>query len=322
MNIRPRNCLTASLSILEYLAQHGWKPEHDYGRDEVAGLCPLHRETRPSFYVNRRKQVFYCHACGRGGGLPQLRRWLEGVRLSGARRSPDSSGLLDSAYAFYRQLLPPSTEALVYLRQRGIVDPSVIERMRIGYAPGACLRAHLAGLGYRWPDMLAAGLIDARSRDRFFRCLTFPLEEAASLYGRSIDHGMWRHRFLSCPKGGLYGWQQIQAFSSLILVEGLFDLAALWQAGFPQAVSALGCHPNPRQLAQLSQVISRKVYLCFDADVNGSGQVAAKQLSTQLRQTGVETLRVELPAGFDPASFFAAGGSAQSFQRLLERSRP
>jgi hypothetical protein len=56
--------------------------------------------------------------------------------------------------------------------------------------------------------------------------------------------------------------------------------------------------------------------------VNGSGQVAAKQLSTQLRQTGVETLRVELPAGFDPASFFAAGGSAQSFQRLLERSRP
>jgi len=33
------------------------------------GLCPLHLETRPSFYVNARKNLFYCHGCGRGGDL-------------------------------------------------------------------------------------------------------------------------------------------------------------------------------------------------------------------------------------------------------------
>src|SRR5207253_3020775 len=33
------------------------------------GLCPLHRETHPSFYVNSRKNLFYCHGCGRGGDL-------------------------------------------------------------------------------------------------------------------------------------------------------------------------------------------------------------------------------------------------------------
>jgi hypothetical protein len=46
--------------LLDYLQQRGWKPTLDRGREELAGLCPLHRESQPSFYVNPRKQVFYC----------------------------------------------------------------------------------------------------------------------------------------------------------------------------------------------------------------------------------------------------------------------
>lgn len=310
------------ISLLEYLAQHGWKPARDYGRDEVAGLCPLHQETRPSFYVNRRKQLFYCHACGRGGGLTQLRRWIEGASLSGPHPRPDPAGLMEAAYRFYEQQLPLSAEALVYLRQRGINSSGVIEGLRIGYAPPTCLRAHLIRLGYDCRQMRGAGLLNVRGLDYFFRCLTFPLEETNSLYGRSIDQGSWKHRFPSRPKGGLYGWKQAQEFHSLIVVEGLFDLAALWQAGFPQTVAVLGCHLNSLQLAQLSDCSSRRVHLCFDADWNGSGQRAARQLSAQLRQAGVEALRVELPTGSDPASLFAAGASARDFQILLERSRP
>jgi hypothetical protein len=56
------------------------------------------------------------------------------------------------------------------------------------------------------------------------------------------------------------------------------------------------------------------------ASTNGSGQRAARCLSIQLRHAGVEALRVELPAGHDPASFFAAG--AADFRRCLERARP
>jgi len=36
---------------------------------EVLGMCPFHRETKPSFYVNVRKNLFYCHGCGLGGDL-------------------------------------------------------------------------------------------------------------------------------------------------------------------------------------------------------------------------------------------------------------
>jgi DNA primase len=305
--------------LLDYLQQRGWKPTLDRGREEIAGLCPLHRESRPSFYVNRRKQVFYCHGCGRGGGIAQLRHWLEGLV---PQVEDNTAELLEAAYSFFERQLQRCPEARAYLRQRGIYDRAVIECMRIGYAPGACLRAYLAGLGYRSSAMRHAGLIDPLGRDRFFRCVTFPLEEAGSLYGRSIDSGIWRHRFLARSKGGLYGWKRAQVFRSLIVVEGLLDLAALWQAGFPQSVAVLGSYVSPTQMAQLTAFRGARVYLCFDADSNASGAVAAQRLSRRLHQAEIEVLRVQLPVDHDPASLFAAGASAQDFQRYLERARP
>jgi DNA primase len=169
--------------------------------------------------------------------------------------------------------------------------------------------------------MAGHGLIDTLERDTFFGCLTFPLPETGNLYGRSIEDGVLRHRFLPRPKGGLYGWAAARAFSSLILAEGLLDVAALWQAGFANAVAALGAHLNAAQLAQLCEP-GRRVYVCLDADRNGSGPRAARWLCARLASAGVEALRVLLPAGHDPNSFFAAGAGRADFQRCLDRARP
>ena len=61
--------LKQRLPLLEYLQQRHWNPCRTGPRQEFVGLCPLHRETRPSFYVNARKNLFYCHGCGHGGDL-------------------------------------------------------------------------------------------------------------------------------------------------------------------------------------------------------------------------------------------------------------
>jgi DNA primase len=137
MTDRDSQATDQQTSLLDYLQQHGWKKIRDHGREEVAGLCPLHRDSRLSFYVNRRKQVFYCHGCGRGGGLARLIRWLEvePAAVPDVRRDE----LLERTYCFYQRHLATSDEACAYLAKRGIEDRSVIERMRIGYAPGACL---------------------------------------------------------------------------------------------------------------------------------------------------------------------------------------
>ena len=69
--------------------------------------------------------------------------------------------------------------------------------------------------------------------------------------------------------------------AKVILVEGMFDLAVLWQAGFRNATCSLGTHLTPGQFQQLCDR-PRTVYLAFDVDNNGSGQHAARELAGAL----------------------------------------
>jgi DNA primase len=319
-----RDTLRRQIPLLDYLEKRGWKPARDRGREEVAGVCPLHRDTQPSFYVNRRKKLFYCHGCGRGGDVIRLVELLDGVSfpeaLTRLQPSLPVAEMLQETFRFYQAQLAESEEARGYLAGRGIYSPAVISRMRIGYAPGGCLRGHLGRLGCSRQCLIDCGLVNASGRDSFFRCLTFPLETAGNLYGRSIEESGWRHRFLPRSKGGLYGWGVDSLLFHVILVEGLFDLAALWQAGFPNAVAALGSHLTPCQWAQLTTT-GQDVYVCFDEDPNGSGPRAAHHLCHRLRQIGRKAWQVRLPAGHDPASWFASGGNAFSFRQLLEEAR-
>jgi DNA primase len=137
-----------------------------------------------------------------------------------------------------------------------------------------------------------------------------------NLYGRSIA-AAFAHQFLPGSKGSLFAWESVGQFPAVILVEGLFDLAVLWQAGFRHATCSLGTHLNAEQFQQLCDR-PRIVYLTFDVDVNGSGQQASQQLAQRLRAQGITARRVLLPDGHDPNSFFVQSGDAGQFQSLLE----
>jgi DNA primase len=191
--------------------------------------------------------------------------------------------------------------------------------MRMGYAPGGCLRTWQLQMQRPLSALSRAGLLTAKGHDAFSRRVTFPLE--GNLYGRSISALAPPHRFLPGSKGGLYGWEQVRHSPEVILVEGLFDYAVVWQAGFHHVTCSLGIHLNGCQFRQLCDS-SRTIYLAFDADTNGSGQQAAQRLSRRLREQGATALRVQLPDGHDPNSFFVGGGDGPQFQQLLEKALP
>jgi DNA primase len=119
----------------------------------------------------------------------------------------------------------------------------------------------------------------------------------------------------------LHAWEQVRPHPEVILVEGLFDYAVLWQAGFHNVTSSLGSHLNARQIRQLCDG-PRTVYLAFDADTNGSGQQAAQSLARRLTEQGANARIVSLPDGHDPNSFFVHGGNAQLFRPFLEAAQP
>ena len=122
-------------------------------------------------------------------------------------------------------------------------------------------------------------------------------------------------------KGGLYLWEQVRQSPEVILVEGLFDYAVLWQAGFRNVTCALGSHRNTHQFRPLCDGSARTVYVTFDADSNGGGRQAAQRLACRLREQGLNACRISLPEGHDPNSFFVQGGDTQQFQCLLEEAR-
>jgi len=135
MSPTPAHVCPPRLSLLELLLEHGWKPIRVYRGEELAGLCPWHRESRPSFFVNCRKQVFYCHGCRRGGGRLQLVRLLQicgGLPVSGPTVYDSQAQLLEQTYRFYQGQLARTPRACAYLAQRGIHDPMILQRMRIG----------------------------------------------------------------------------------------------------------------------------------------------------------------------------------------------
>ena len=320
--------------LLDYLQKQNWVAQSVGYDSEFVGLCPLHEETQPSFYVNARKNLFYCHGCGQGGDVirfVELSRHLSfRETLSYLEQQPsalpvnvDSAAVLEEAVAFYQKQLDRYPEALRYLEQRGVHDVALMQELRVGYAPGGCLRRHLTAVGYPFDLLRRVGLLNPLGRDTFYARVIFPCcqgERIVSLYGRSLGDA-FPHRFLPGPKGGLYGWDQVQHCPEVIVVEGLFDYVVLRQAGFHHLTCALGNHLSAYQFRQLCDR-PRTVYLTFDFDGNGSGQEAAQRLTGRLRARGIDSRRVLLPDGHDPNSFFVQGGDARQFQSLLEAAQP
>jgi DNA primase len=320
--------LKQRIPLLEYLQRHHWRGHRVGDRSaEFVGLCPLHEETHPSFYVNARKNLFYCHGCGCGGDLirfVELSRHLsfrESVAYLEDELAPIAQLLAHTA-AFYQLELHRHPEGVHYLAQRGVRDPKLIEELGIGYACGGNLRSHLQAFGYSLERLLQAGLIGSQGRDAFCQRVIFPCRQQdriVNLYGRSIGSA-FPHRLLPRSKGGLFAWESVCQFRDVILVEGLFDLAVLWQAGFRNTTCAIGTYLTPAQLAQLCENPDRCVYIVFDQDENQAGQNAADALRQCLDRAGLHIRLVGLPAGHDPNSYFRVGATAQDFAHLLEEA--
>ena len=323
--------LKQRIPLLPYLQRHNWTARPAGTPQEFVGLCPLHRETRPSFYVNAHKNLFYCHGCGRGGDLIRFVElflhlpFRQSVAHLEQELAPTlSSELLAQTAAFYQLQLHRYPEAAWYLEQRGLRDPALIQQLGIGYAPGGNLHRHLAAQGYSFDLLLDTGLIHHRGHDALCRRVIFPCRQhgqIVNLYGRSIG-AAFPHRLLPRSKGGLFAWESVRHCSTVILVEGLFDLAVLWQAGFRNTTCGIGTHLTPPQMAQLSDPPGRSVYIAFDHDENQAGQQASHRLARHLENAGIRARMVPLPLGYDPNSYFVAGATADDFTLCLEQAQP
>ncbi len=324
--------LKRQIPLLDYLRRRNWAGRPVGSRQEFVGPCPLHDDSQPSFYVNAQKNLFFCHGCGRGGDLLRFVElsldfsFRESVAYLKRELQPTlgtEENVLAQTVSFYHSQLDKHEEALAYLHQRGVRDTDLIGHLAIGYAPGGSLRRHLTDLGCAVDLLSRLGLIDERGRDTFYRRIVVPCLDrgnVVNLYGRSLE-GPPAHRFLPRSKGGLFAWDRVRDSRCVILVEGLFDLIVLWQAGFTHATCGYGTHLTAAQFSQLCDRPDREAFIVFDSDDNGAGQHAALALARRLHSAGLLAHVVLLPDRHDPNSYFVAGATAADFQACLQQAQ-
>ncbi len=240
------------------------------------------------------------------------------------------------AARFFHQMLysPEGKEGLEYYYQRGYTD-NTIRRFGLGYAPDSfhALIDHMRHKGFK-DDELTAAFLAAVSRksnsgiyDIFRHRVIIPIIDirgnVIAFGGRVLDDS--KPKYLNTSDtlvfkktNNLFALNYAKATKegNLILCEGYMDVIALHQAGFTNAVAALGTSFTDDH-ARLIARYANEVVLVFDADA--AGRKGAQRAIALLRQTGVHIRVITIPSGKDPDEFIKLYGP-ERFKLLVERS--
>jgi len=246
------------------------------------------------------------------------------------------------AAAYFARMLdrPEGAAARAYCERRGL-GAAIVEKFSLGCAPDAWngLTDELRSAGVDLVLAARAGLVKPSQRGGYYdfyrNRLMIPTYattgEVIAFGGRELGAG--EPKYLNTSTTPVYtkgehlyalnlARRAAQSSKTLIVVEGYLDCIALHQAGFENAVAALGTAFTERQAAELRKY-AENIYLCFDADAAG-GNAATKAIdiaSKVVEHAGSSVRVVVLPPGEDPDSFVRTQGAA-AFSSLLEAAKP
>lgn len=238
-----------------------------------------------------------------------------------------------AARFFHEQLYSPAgAEALAYYRGRGYTDKT-IRHFGLGYAPNEffSLANALRKQGFREDELIAAFLCKRGQKggvyDVFRNRVMVPIIDirgnVIAFGGRVLDDSKPKYvntsdtpAFKKSRNLFALNFAKASAAKELILCEGYMDVIAMHQAGFENAVAALGTSFTEEH-ANLLARYTENVTMIFDSDE--AGKKATRRAIDILRPTGVGIRVVNIPDGKDPDEFIKKNG-AERFRLLLEKS--
>lgn len=325
------------------------------GKGTWKGLCPFHQEKTPSFQVNEAKGLCYCFGCKNGGDIFAFLQKIEGIEFREAlERLAQETGvelpqyrgrtsarkealqILELAQAYFHTHL--GGEVLQYLQQRGLTQGS-IEQFGLGYAPQSWdgLIKYLHGHGISPQEGLEAGVLmerDGRYFDRFRHRVTFPILDPLGRIVAFTARALAKDdnpKYLNSPETALfkkslllYGYPQarqtIRERQRAVVVEGLFDVIALHQMGFTEAVAVLGSSLSAEQAHLLKRAEVAELYLSFDADEAGR-KATLQSLNLDIARSFL-VYAVLLEGGKDPGDLLLVQEGKDHFDAALMAALP
>ena len=184
-----------------------------HGKNDLVGLCPFHKDAKPSFIVTPQKNLFNCPGCGKGGSVIDFVMLRESVDIkraldiltqyngNGSRKNvaytakekkktlpvERANQLLEKVISFYEKTFADVPEGRNYLESRGIIDAGLYSSHRIGYCNGT-LTSILPEKGQIWDELKELGVLLESGNERFIGCIVVPVFDVegsiVTLYGR------------------------------------------------------------------------------------------------------------------------------------------
>jgi DNA primase catalytic core len=356
---RELNELKTKIDLVALVQSKGIKLE-PHGRDKK-GLCPFHPDKTPSMIITPEKNLFHCPACGTGGDVISFIQKYEGVSFTHAvelLKNGDASKLLRSSdhvkhsskrklkspvdfdaddqealkqvIAYYAMRLKENSQAIDYMKSRGIYSPEAIEKFKLGFADrtlGLHLPSKQVKAGREIREKLASiGIYRESGHEHFNGSLVFPIicedGKITEIYGRKVTRGTKLrkgtplHLYLPGPHIGIWNHEALRS-PQVILCEAIIDALTFWANGFQNVTTSYGTAGFSKEM--LKAFIDHRVQEVFIAyDNDDSGNESALRLAATLGAEGIKCFRVKLPFGSDVNSFAqSANNPTESLRSVL-----
>ena len=333
--------------------------------------CPLpgHMEKTPSFCVNQAGQFYKCFGCQRGGDVVKFimevesLTYIEAIRFLCNRANMEMPGydpedelriernaqnkatrlaILKDAAKFYVNNLYSEAGApyIDYVLNRGFTK----ETLR-AFGIGCSLNYYdlpkfLAKKGYKYEDMLAAGVVSYnKDNDEYTdfeaKRLVTPIIDSfnnvLAFGGRVIEktdfakYKNTRETSVFVKNRTLFNINNIKklkrekgTLSSIIMVEGYMDVIALHAQGIKNVVASMGTSLTVEQ-ARLLLRYTDTVIVSYDGDA--AGQKATFRGMQILKDAGLTVKVIALPDNLDPDEYVKKYG-AESYLNLVDNALP
>jgi DNA primase len=272
-----------------------------------------------------------------GMQLPELDQTDE--QRAGSAERESLLKIHEAAATWFREQLasPAGARIRKLIADRGLT-PDTSTTLGLGFAPPSrdALTQALLKQGFSQGLLVRAGLVVQRDEggviDRFRNRLMVPIcRDTGSVIafgGRALDADQ-QPKYLNSPETPIYSKSRtlyglnlsksaIRQGGFAVLVEGYFDFAQVYQAGYQSVVASCGTALTPQQAQQLRR-FTGKVVLSFDPDAAGQG--AAAKSCEMLVEEDFEVNVAILPTGEDPDTFVRRHGP-QGYAERLKQSQP
>lgn len=284
-------------ALIRVLEDAGMEVTPAAGGEELTIPCPLCFDEKSRLYINASSGLWICHLCGERGNLARIFLDLCDLTL---------------------------TEAMMLVKDiRGSTErprrPHAVRRLKerpleVAMAPGALDRPLLAasylegrGLDAKWVEEV--GIKVCLSGPYKYRIIipVYTEGQLRTFVARSMS--IYEHKKVLMPSGSqaskaLFGYDRVvkgrEYWTSLIIVEGVFDAIRMWQIGYGETVATLGAHITEDQRRLLKRLKPDAVILLRDAD--DAGRESTIKEARELRAAMFNVSIATLPEGTDPGS--------------------